>query len=171
MCQLRSNKKRHNLKSQAALEFLTVYAWAFLGLMITLGALYYYGIFDFSKYLPERCTFSSQMECLEFVMTATDVRIKLVNNLGETITAESMTITNKGNPPLSCSATIVSGLPLPLTGWETGRDTDFVFPGCSGGGYIPKERVEAKITLIYYAESTTGNPRHTITGNLQGSVN
>ena len=41
-------------KSQAALEFLTTYAWAFLVIIIMIGALAYFGvwlnaIFNFSK--------------------------------------------------------------------------------------------------------------------------
>jgi hypothetical protein len=74
-------------KSQSALEFLTTYAWAFIILSVALGALYYFGIFDFGKYLPQKCFFPSQFKCLDFGLDASQVRIKLVNNLGEDINA------------------------------------------------------------------------------------
>jgi len=158
-----------NLNSQASLEFLTTYAWALLSILITLGALYYFGVFDFSKFLPEKCIFTSQLECLAFVMDTNEIRIKLVNNLGETITVESMTIKNNNEPPLDCTTTPTTlG---PITGWDAGEELDLVYGSCSGGGYISKERNEAKVTLTYFAEATTPlQPRHTVTGRLQGRV-
>ncbi len=151
-------------KSQASLEFLTTYVWALLSILVTLAALYYFGVFDFSKYLPEKCIFTSQMECLAFVMEPGEIRIKLVNNLGETITVEEMTVTDNSESPLSCTVRPTK------TGWLSGDEWDLSLTGCSGGGYISKERTEAKITLKYFAEDTPTHPRHTVTGRLQGRV-
>ena len=151
-------------KSQASLEFLTTYAWALLSILVTLGALYYFGIFDFGKFLPEKCIFTSQMECLAFVMEPGEIRIKLVNNLGETITVEEMTVTDNSESPLSCTVRPTK------TGWLSGDEWDLSLTGCSGGGYLSKERVEAKISLTYYAVDTPTRPRHTVTGRLQGRV-
>ena len=53
-------------RSQAALEFLTTYAWAFLMIVITIGALYYFGVFDLSRLTPSKCLFPSQFECIDF---------------------------------------------------------------------------------------------------------
>ena len=155
-----------NLKSQAAVEFLATYSWAILSLMITLSALYYFGIFDFSKYLPEKCIFTSQLECIAFVMGESDIRIKLVNNLGETITVESMTISNNADPPLSCTISPT----FPISVWIGGDEMEFLFQGCSGGGYLKGERVDAKSSLTYYAENTPSQPRHTVNGKLHGRV-
>ena len=151
-------------KSQASLEFLTTYAWALLSILVTLAALYYFGVFDFSKYLPEKCIFTSQLECLAFVMNEDNIRIKLVNNLGETITVEEMTVTDNSESPLSCTVSPTK------TGWLSGDEWDLSLTGCSGGGYLSKERVEAKISLTYYAVDTPTHPRHTVTGRLQGRV-
>ena len=151
-------------KSQASLEFLTTYAWALLSILVTLAALYYFGVFDFSKYLPEKCIFTSQLECLAFVMNEDNIRIKLVNNLGETITVEEMTVTDNSESPLSCTVRPTK------TGWLSGDEWDLSLTGCSGGGYISKERIEAKITLKYFAVDTPTQPRHTVTGRLQGRV-
>ena len=49
--------KRNGKKSQAALEFLTTYGWAFLIILIMIGALSYFGILSPSKLLPNRCNF------------------------------------------------------------------------------------------------------------------
>ena len=47
-------------KSQAALEFLTTYAWAFLIIIIMIGALAYFGVLSPSKLLPDRRNFGSE---------------------------------------------------------------------------------------------------------------
>ncbi|MBI2659218.1 hypothetical protein HYX05_03935 [Candidatus Woesearchaeota archaeon] len=46
-------------KSQAALEFLTTYGWAFLVILIMIGTLAYFGILNPSKILPNRCNFGA----------------------------------------------------------------------------------------------------------------
>ena len=52
-------------KAQAALEFLTTYGWAFLVILIMIGALAYFGVLNPSNLLPPRCMFSPEIQCLE----------------------------------------------------------------------------------------------------------
>ncbi len=154
-------------KSQVALEFLTTYAWAFLVMMITVGALYTFGVFDFSKFLPQRCTFTSQFQCLDFAFdfASGEVRFRLLNNIGEKVDVTSLAVTNEAAVPLSCTA------PAPLTDWEHGVEKDIAFTGCSGGVFIKGERTEAKITMKYYAVDTPSQPEHTINGKITAVVN
>ena len=150
-------------KSQAALEFLTTYAWAFVVIAITIAALYSFGIFDFSKYLPQKCIFPSQFKCLDFSLKPTEVRAKLVNNLGEDVRLTSLQITNDASPPISC--TPPSGFD-----WQHSTEKDIVFTGCTGGAYLPDVRVELKISISYYAINTPSKPLHSITGKINGKV-
>ena len=150
-------------KSQASLEFLTTYVWAFFAISLTLGALYYFGIFDVSKYLPQKCIFTSQFKCLDFSLKPTEVRIKLVNNLGEDIKVTSLQITNDANPPISCT-------PPASFDWTHGAEIDLAFASCIGGAYIAGERVELKIAMSYYAISTPSKPVHIINGKINGKV-
>ena len=150
-------------KSQAALEFLTTYAWAFVVIATTISALYYFGIFDFSKYLPQKCSFPSQFKCLDFSLKPTEARVKLVNNLGEDITLTSLQITNDATPPISC-------VPPPRFDWQHATEKDIIFTGCTGGGYIPDVRVEIKISISYYAINTPSRPIHSISGKINGKV-
>jgi len=51
-------------KGQAALEFLTTYGWAFLVILVMIGGLSYFGVFDFKSKMPDSCTFSGRdVEC------------------------------------------------------------------------------------------------------------
>lgn len=150
-------------KSQAALEFLTTYGWAFIVISITVGALYYFGIFDFSKYLPQKCIFPSQFKCLDFSLKPTEVRVKLSNNLGEDIRVTSLLITNDATPPISCTA------PASFD-WTHATEKDVIFTACTGGGYIRDVRVELKILMSYYAVNTPSRPVHLINGKINGKV-
>jgi hypothetical protein len=50
-------------KAQGALEFLMTYGWAFLVILIMIGALAYFGVLNPNRFLPDRCTFGSQIIC------------------------------------------------------------------------------------------------------------
>lgn len=151
-------------KSQAALEFLTTYVWAFFVIATTIGALYYFGIFDFGKYLPQKCVFPSQFKCLDFSLKPDQVSIKLVNNLGENIKVTSILITNDATPPISCTS------PLTPFDWVYATEKDLTFTSCTGGAYIVGERVELKVLMSYYAVNTPSKPVHLINGKINGKV-
>lgn len=152
------------IKSQAALEFLTTYAWAFIVITITIGALYYFGILDFSKYLPQKCIFPSQLKCLDFSLLPSEVRLKLVNNLGEDIQIQSISITNDATIPISCTANAT-----PIS-WIHATQKDFAFRTCTGGAYLPNERVELTVSMNYFAVNTPSKPIHKINGKINGKV-
>jgi len=152
-----------NRSSQAALEFLTTYVWAFFIIAITVGALYYFGIFDFGKYLPQKCIFPSQFKCIDFSLKPTEVRIKLVNNLGEDVKVTSLQITNDATPPILCS-------PPASFDWSHATEKDIAFTSCTSGGYIAGERVELKITISYFALNTPSKPVHLINGKINGRI-
>tara|TARA_Y100000310_G_scaffold336379_1_gene420749 strand:- start:2023 stop:2517 length:495 start_codon:yes stop_codon:yes gene_type:complete len=154
-------------KSQAALEFLTTYAWAFLVILITIGALYYFGVFDFAKFLPQQCLFTSQFTCVDFSFVGDEVRLNLINNVGETVNIVSFDITNDAVSPLTCTS---PALTYPFE-WKRGTDQDFVFDNCVGGVFSVGERTEAKVTMTYCSPATSGCPEHTITGKITAIVN
>lgn len=172
---------KKEVRSQAALEFLTTYAWAFLVIMITVGSLYYFGVFDFGKFLPQKCMFTSQFECLDYSLAGSSpygelddtIRFKLVNNLGEKINVNSIDIASEGVNSLECAS------PSPLPGWQPGDEHDFIFTNCENGVFLEGQRIEAIITMIYCAPATNGcldvppNPLvlHTITGKINAIVN
>ena len=159
-------------KSQAALEFLTTYGWAFFVIILMVGALYYFGIFDFSKYLPQKCIFPSQFKCLDFSLKPTDVKIKLVNNLGEDICVKSIEITNSANPPISCASPSIpqGNCPVSEFEWSHATEKDVTFASCTGGSYVPDTRAELMVSFSYYSPSTPSKPIHLINGKINGKV-
>ncbi len=77
--------KIFNRKAQAATEFIMTYGWAILVVLAAIGALAYFGVLSPDKFLPERCTFPSGIDCIDkAVITASsgDVQLALKNNIG-----------------------------------------------------------------------------------------
>ena len=77
------------IKGQAALEFLSTYGWAFLVLLIMIGALTYFGVLNPSKMLPDRCMFSPEIQCVESKVVGNQggngmLRFRITNNIGST---------------------------------------------------------------------------------------
>jgi len=73
-------------KAQAALEFLTTYGWAFLVILIMIGALAYFGVLNPGGLLPARCTFSPEISCIEHRVIAdptNQVEFRFRNNVGQ----------------------------------------------------------------------------------------
>lgn len=87
-------------RGQTSIEFLTTYAWAFLGLLVTVGALNYLGILEPSSYTPERCSSGTQISCVDTYLAAADdsqdttLLLMLSNNYPRTIVVENVTLTN-----------------------------------------------------------------------------
>lgn len=76
-------------KGQAALEFLTTYGWAFLVILVMIGALAYFGVLNPSKMLPSRCVFSPELNCREYKVIGNQtgnglLKFRVTNNVGAT---------------------------------------------------------------------------------------
>ena len=150
-------------KSQAALEYITTYAMAFAILVIMLGAISYYSLLDFEKYLPEKCAFSSQFRCVDYSLGSGAIKVKLLNNIKANIKISEISVENNEEPELKCTGTLVdvAGLKqpfLPDMDWSEDTILDIEFNGCSGGGYSPKQRLESIVILKYYSPDTGTEP-------------
>ena len=92
-----------NRKGQQALEYLITYGWAFVVILITIGAFAYFGLLSPQRYLPERCDFGEQLICVDYVLQvdASDcpngcVLLRFQNTFGENITVVGVK-TDEGN--------------------------------------------------------------------------
>ena len=56
---------RHMKKAQAAMEFLMTYSWAILAVLVVIGALVYFGVFDFENFFPDRCALGHPLQCVD----------------------------------------------------------------------------------------------------------
>jgi len=84
------------MKGQAALEFVSTYGWAVLAVLVALGTLAYFGVFDVDLLLPEKCLLSgsSGLFCEDFTATQQGIALRLRNVLKEDIIVSSITISS-----------------------------------------------------------------------------
>ena len=120
-------------KGQAALEFLTTYGWAFLVILVMIGALGYFGVLSPGNFLPQRCNVGPEFSCDDYQATKTtglvNVSLILKNNLGESMSVSSTDFSaTSGSVPLTCSvspATVSAGGELTVSCTNT---TETAFP-------------------------------------------
>src|SRR3989338_4683684 len=97
---------RKSGKGQAALEFLMTYGWAILVVLIVIGALAYFGVFNPSNLLPERCALQSGLECKDWFISATSktLTLSVTNGMGEGIVIKGMSF-SEPRTGVSCTYT------------------------------------------------------------------
>ena len=144
-----------NIRSQAALEFLTTYGWAFLVILIMIGALAYFGILSPSKILPNRCNIGSQFQCLDYKIDATGdtFRVRLKNNVGEPISISAITLSSESSTPYSCTLTTPAALPFTFV---TGTPQDFIWGTCNSAtaGFVAGEKGKVLLTITFNTVSS-----------------
>jgi len=88
-----------NRKAQAALEFLTTYGWAFLVILVMIGALAYFGVLNPDRFLPKRCNFGQEFRCTDSGISNVDGDIQfsvfLVNNKGVGLLVSEIVVTDE----------------------------------------------------------------------------
>ena len=176
-------------KSQAALEFLTTYAWAFLVILIMVGALAYFGILNPSKLLPDRCNFGSEISCDKNRMivnnekvtdiaspgtAATDGNVtamRLSNSFGTAVIITDAKISFDVSGIGTCEAYIDSVDPdVTTVTWPSGSVIT-LHGYCTGGDkLVENEKTKMNIEIDYYAVTAGPSYTKTIFGEIFTSV-
>ena len=186
---------KKEVKSQAALEFLTTYAWAFLVILIMIGALAYFGVLSPSKLLPDRCNFGSEVSCSDFVITygtASDgsegkVILRLKNNVGEPIKVEGLASTGSTGITISTEAeaysctlaaiddstgtTSFTASPKTYT-WNSGDVITVTYDPCDAGavGFVKSSKAKVLVDINYYLAKSSSAFKHEVAGEVFTTV-
>lgn len=147
-------------KGQAALEFLTTYAWAIAVVLVMIGAVLYFGIFDTSLLVKPYCSVSKELVCDDHSVYQNAAKIRLRNNFEKPITLYNITlITADGSQQATCDLLAIS---LPV-----GKRVDM---GCGFAGDVleagQKERVGVRVEF----SRTGGTNTYTVSGSLLESA-
>ena len=157
-------------KSQAALEFLTTYGWAFLVILIMIGALAYFGILSPGKVLPSRCNFGAEFTCVDYQISATGntFRLRLKNSVGQPINIDAAKITLNSESTTQYACTLNPASQLPITGWKPGDIKDFTWDTCNSAaaGVIADEKAKVLVTVKYYATSGPNTYEKEVKGEI-----
>lgn len=164
-------------KSQAALEFLTTYGWAFLIILIMIGALAYFGILSPTKVLPNRCLFSPELQCLDHQLIITvptgdpagdypKVKLRTKNNVGELISIDAGDIiaVKEDSTSLGCAASAA------IANWKPGEVKNIELKTCTTTGWVVGEKGRAFITINYYNVASTNTYKKPVKGEILSTV-
>jgi len=134
-------------KAQAAMEFLMTYGWAILVVIISIGALAYFGAMKPQEFLPEKCVIStgSGLFCDEFTSSssANTVTLRVKNILTESAWVDSVSLDSP-----SCSYSTAD------TQIAADGTTDFAL-SCSGG-LTSGDKIKGTVTVLYTTGATSG---------------
>ena len=140
-----------NKRAQAAMEFLTTYGWAFLIILVMIGALAYFGVLNPQTSVADRCIAPPGFNCENYQLNTESQKIMLRNNQGITINLvndSSMRITKEDNYA-NCTASKIQNI-------QTG---DLLEITCSGNSQNinPREGEKAKFDLSFkYYKTDSG---------------
>ena len=166
-------------KSQAALEFLTTYGWAFLVILIMISALAYFGILNPSGLLPDRCNFGSEIGCVDYTIGLGTFDLRLKNSVGEAITIgdpdarDDIVLTTESTTPYSCTfGTIDGGLGTTSYTWSAGDTIDIAWTGCNGAdvGFVSGEKGKVGVTIVYHLAKSSATYSHEVAGEVFATV-
>jgi len=157
-------------KSQAALEFLTTYGWAFLVILIMISTLAYFGILSPSRILPNRCNIGSEFQCLDSQITSTTFKMRLKNNVGEPIDVSAINFQSESVTPFSCTNPVPPAPPAGLNVWKSGDVKDLLWTGCSGGGVVQGEKIKVGLTVTYNTVTSGATYSKPVNGEVYTSV-
>ena len=177
-------------KSQAALEFLTTYAWAFLVIVIMIGALAYFGVLSPSKLLPDRCNFGSEIGCNKDFLVVSKVKsgedppvatgaadntltMRLENNAGTPISVTGITATTDVTTAGTCLAflhdkdgTETAPSSATPTEWSGDQTRTLVVECTTGDKLTKKEKIKFNIEINYYPTAAGSTYAKTVFGEV-----
>lgn len=153
-------------RAQAALEYLFTYGWAFFVILLAIGALLYFGMFDFDRLRGSDCVFPAGALCEEFYVgpgigdspNAHEARLILRNTYGVVVNLDQVSISSRLSGDAPCA--IVGAGAYPHT-WN--RDTTIeLYCALDSSSYVRGQRYDITFTGDFTQQ---GHPYvHTLIG-------
>jgi len=165
-------------KGQAALEFLTTYGWAFMVILVMIGALAYFGVLNPGKLVQDQCVSTAGIECksYEIDLTRSNFSVSFTNNLGKAISISNVNVTYKGITAANCAAANIvdqSGNPVTVLN-PAMPEYIFMLRGCTiPANVITGKRAGDKIKLDFkfeYLGSEAGEFSHLAYGTITATA-
>ncbi|MFT4311318.1 MAG: hypothetical protein ACMXX7_01690 [Candidatus Woesearchaeota archaeon] len=158
-------------KGQAALEFLTTYGWAFLVILVMIGALAYFGVLDPSNFVADRCVMGNPLTCegQNYVILGNETSIQVRNSLNRDLTITNFTYQTAYNDGfVECENPLNDRVSSDPSGAVINRDSrgTLVCEKASAGlqQFTPGSKERVQFVITYH----TGDP--TFSRTLNGEV-
>ncbi len=152
-------------RGQAALEYLFTYGWAFLAVLVTIGVLAYFGVFNVSALQSNDCSFIPGIVCSDYTITPTGgnlLRLDLRNTFGVPLTVTDA-YANSTPANMGCTP---DGATFPTT-WDVQGPLNIscAFPS---GTYHSGTRYDFVVTVKATQQGQTY--LHNLTGTVSASA-
>lgn len=135
-------------RGQSALEYLVTYGWAILAIVIIAGVLWYFGIFNPSKYVEEKqCGGGTRFQCLDYRVNTSGALFLVIGNKGGA--QLNITATYPSSTGCAPSASLV-----PAQGNATCTVVNFVPASTSGSSF------EQTNLVVQFTDVRTGLPHN-----------
>lgn len=161
---------RKKRKGQVALEFLMTYGWAFLIILVVIGAFVYFNVLNPGRHIGGNCILTAGTYCNAHSIETDRIQMEIRNDLGSTITIHEARISPAvgGHDDITCDFT---GEPISIS---VGRTDIITCDDDSADWYTGEDALEAgeryqgDVVVIF---STAGSKlNRTATGGISGTV-
>ncbi len=164
-------------KGQSSFEYVTIYGWAFLIIVSTIGVLYSTGFLDFQFAVPDTCVFYGQIVCDEYAVTENGIVIGILNTFGVNLQLDSANFTNR-QLGVSCGSVDFRETPQGVSNssWPRSAKRFVVLDDCEPSElFLRGERLSGELQVTFYRQSTCDAPdigecKHTSFGLLETIV-
>ena len=145
-------------KGQAALEFLTTYGWAFLVVLVMIGALSSFGVFG--NVGVDKCVSEQGFTCESSLITDTTQKFKFKNTLGEDVSISNATMIVK-----STGEVVDCNVPS-----ESINDGNSFEISCEGDGLSIGKRENLDVRFNYYPATSSAQYSKSVYADISDSV-
>jgi uncharacterized protein (UPF0333 family) len=154
-------------KGQAALEFLTTYGWAFMVILVMIGALAYFGVLSPKNLVPDSCIAGAGFNCRDFQVGDSTVKLSITNSLGSQIYVSHLVVQLNGVNANACTINTVAM--TPTNNVTVADGANIAIDGCT---FVARPTVGSKVKLSYSFDYQTaeGVYSHPMTGTVTAKV-
>ena len=145
-------------KSQAAMEFMMTYGWAFLAILVVISTLAYFGVLNPDAFMIKRCIMPPEITCRDFefsydsISSRNKLILSLQNSRGNVIIINNVSIEDKWVRP---NVVLNNADPYEVT--LSGINQNIIQKG---------KKYDKEIKIIY--NNTYTGLEHTFIGRISG---
>jgi hypothetical protein len=158
-------------RGQAAFEYLSTYGWGFFVILVTIGALAYFGVFNTAVLRSGDCSFTPGAVCQDYTIrtalppqTGGEVLMNVLNVHGARLNVSAITLVEPRYTGTMNCGLVFDVLPFV---WE---DHGFINITCPVPAefYIRSEFYDFKVNIVFNQVGNTYT--HNLTGFVRGSA-
>jgi len=144
------------------MEFLVTYGWAFLVVLVMVGALAYFGVLNPQNLVSDRCTSPPGFSCIDYQVNSGSTTLKLRNMQGQTINVAGSLLFSKSD----ATSVECTGASNVLDGAEFTLYCSGIMYNYQTNSFVSGEKIKADIGVTYYKTMSGSSYSKTVQTSL-----